>query len=294
VGIRVRVAMQKGNWGKYLFVVPGIVWILMFTVFPLLYALRLSFTDAYLDRPRAFVGLANYARALGDDRWQAAVTVTVLFVVASVSLTLVLGLSLAWLLNRPIRGFRVFRAIFTMPIFTAPIALGYLGLVIFHETGGPINNLLMALGVGTIPWFTQPFWARLAIISVDVWQWTPFGFIVFLAAMQSIPEELYEATKLDTSSKWQTFRYMTLPLIAPALATVAILRLVVTFKVMEIPFALTAGGPGLATQTYAFYTYMQGWRNFHYGYAASLAFILLGIVLIFTILYFSRARHLYE
>lgn len=286
--------MQKGKWGKYLFVGPGIIWIVIFTIFPLLYSLRLSFTNAYLNHPRAFVGLSNYARAIGDHRWQSALTVTFLFVVASVSLTLVFGLFLAWLLNRPIRGFRVFRALFTMPIFVAPVALGYLGLVIFHETGGPINNFVMAFGAGGIPWFTQPFWARLAIILVDVWQWTPFGFIVFLAAMQSIPEELYEATRLDTSSNWQIFRYMTLPLIAPAMGTVAILRLVETFKVMDIPFALTAGGPGAATQTYSFYTYLTGLRNFHYGYAASLAYILLAIVLIISILYFSRARHLYE
>ncbi len=286
--------MGKGKWGKYLFVGPGIIWIVIFTIFPLLYSLRLSFTNAYLARPPAFVGLSNYARAIGDYRWQSALTVTFLFVAASVSLTLVFGLFLAWLLNRPIRGFRLFRALFTMPIFTAPVALGYLGLVIFHETGGPINSFLMALGLGGMPWFTQPFWARLAIISVDVWQWTPFGFIVFLAAMQSIPEELYEATRLDTSSNWQIFRYMTLPLIAPVMGTVAILRLVETFKVMDIPFALTAGGPGSATQTYSFYTYLTGLRNFNYGYAASLAYILLAIVLIISILYFSRARHLYE
>jgi multiple sugar transport system permease protein len=151
--------------------------------------------------------------------------------------------------------------------------------------------LLKGLGIAGRPWFVDPTWARIAVLVTDVWQWTPFVFIVVLAAMQSISDDLYEAASLDTSSNWRLFTGITFPLIAPALGTVAILRLVETFKILDIPLALTDGGPGTATQTYSYYIYVKGLgRSFDLGYASAMSYLLVIIAIIVTSIYFWRVR----
>lgn len=287
--------MQKRDRMKWLFVGPGILWVLAFTIFPLLYSLRLSFYRARLGQAQTFVGLDNYARAFSDYRFWNSLEVTALFVVASVVLTVSLGLALAVLFNREIRGRRFFRSLFVMPLFVAPIALGYLGLTIFHEQVGAVNTVLRALGMVNLPsWFSNIWLARLAIVLVDVWQWTPFCFLVLLAGLQALPDEIYEAAVLDSSSGWDTFRYITLPLLSPVIFTVTILRMVEAFKMLDIPFSMTSGGPGAATQTLSFYIYLTGLRNFNAGYASALAYLLLLIMLIISFSFFNRLRQIYE
>ncbi len=287
--------MQERSRVKWLFVGPGIFWVLIFTIFPLLYSLRLAFVRARLGAPQTFAGLDNFARAFTDYRFWDALEVTVFFVVVSVTLTVLLGLGLALLFNRPIRGQRIFRSLFTMPLFAAPIAIGYLGLTIFHEQVGAVNSILRALGMVNLPgWFSDVWLARVAIVLVDSWQWTPFCFLVLLAGLQSLPDEIYEAAVLDTSSGWSIFRYVTLPLLAPVLFTVIMLRMVECFKMLDIPFSMTSGGPGAATQTYSFYIYLTGMRNFNAGYASALAYLLLLLMAIISFYFFNRLRQSYE
>ena len=291
--------MAKKERIKYFFVGPGILWVLVFTIFPLLYSFRLSFFHARLGQPQRFIWLDNFARAFTDYRFWSVLKVTILFVVCNVSLTVVIGLVLALLVNRPLRkpiaGQRFIRSVFSMPLFTAPIALGYLGLTIFHEEVGAVNTVLRFLGMLNLPaWFSDPWLARLAICIVDVWQWTPFCFLVFLAGLQAQPDQIYEAAVLETSSAWQMFRYITLPLLGPVLFTVTILRVVETFKILDIPFSMTSGGPGMATQTYSFYIYLTGLRNFNIGYASALAYILLAIMVPISIFLFRRLRQIYD
>lgn len=287
--------MRATSKPKFAFVLPGILWVLFFTVFPLLYSLRLAFMNARLGSPQTFVGLDNFRRAFTDYRVWNSAKVTLLFAVFSVALTVSIGLGLAILFHREMRGQHFFRSIFTMPMFTAPIALGYLGLTIFHEQVGAVNTILRAIGVVNLPgWFSSVSLARLAIILVDVWQWTPFCFLVLLAGLQSLPEEIYEAAAIDTSSSWDLFRFITLPLISPVLFTVIILRLVEALKVLDIPFSMTNGGPGAATQTYSFFIYLTGLRNFNQGYASALAYLLMFVMLIIASFFFSRMRANYE
>jgi multiple sugar transport system permease protein len=291
--------MAKKERIKYFFVAPGILWVLLFTVFPLLYSFRLSFFHARLGQPQRFIWLDNFARAFTDYRFWSVLKVTILFVVCNVTLTVVIGLALALLVSRPLRkpiaGQRFIRSIFAMPLFTAPIALGYLGLTIFHEEVGAVNTVLRFLGMLNLPaWFSDPWLARLAICLVDVWQWTPFCFLVFLAGLQAQPDQIYEAAVLETSSAWQMLRYITLPLLGPVLFTVTILRVVETFKILDIPFSMTSGGPGMATQTYSFYVYLTGLRNFNIGYASALAYILLAMMLPISLFLFKRLRQIYD
>jgi multiple sugar transport system permease protein len=287
--------MQERSRVKWLFVLPGIAWVLAFTIFPLLYSLRLSFFHARLGTPQRFVGLDNYLRAFGDYRFWNSTGITIFFVLCSVFVTVSLGLGLALLFNRAIRGQRFFRSLFVLPMFVAPVALGYLGLTIFHEQVGVVNTVLKALGVENLPmWFSAPWPARIAIVLVDTWQWTPFCFLVLLAALQALPEEVYEAAALDSSSGWDVFRWVTLPLIGPALFTVTLLRLVEALKILDIPFSMTGGGPGSATQSYSYYVYVVGLRNFNQGYASALAYILLIVMLIIASMLFNRLRQAYE
>jgi multiple sugar transport system permease protein len=284
---------------KFLFVVPGIAWVLAFTLFPLLYSLRLAFMKARLTGPQKFIWFSNFGQAFGDYRFWGVLVTTMYFVIFDVAVSVTAGLILALIFSRPLKkalgGSRFFRSLFTMPMFTAPIALGYLGLTIFHEDVGAVNTVLKALGMIDAPrWFSDVWLARFAISIVDIWQWTPFCFLVLLAGLQSLPEEVYEAAVLDTSSGWQMFRRITLPMLGPVLFTVIILRVVETFKLLDIPFALTSGGPGMATQTYSFFIYLTGLRNFNSGYASALAYILLVIMLIISSFFFRRLRANYD
>lgn len=284
---------------RFLFVVPGIAWVLVFTLFPLLYSLRLAFMKARLTGPQSFIWFSNFSQAFGDYRFWAVLQTTVYFVIFDVAVSVALGLVLALIFSRPLRkalgGSRFFRSLFTMPMFTAPIALGYLGLTIFHEDVGAVNTVLRALGMLNAPrWFSDVWLARLAVSLVDIWQWTPFCFLVTLAGLQSLSEEVYEAAVLDTSSGWQMFRRITFPMLSPVLFTVVILRVVETFKLLDIPFALTSGGPGMATQTYSFFVYLTGLRNFNAGYASALAYILLVVMLLISSLFFRRLRSNYD
>jgi multiple sugar transport system permease protein len=287
--------MQERSRVKYIFVLPGIVWVLIFTIVPLLYSLDISFRHALLSSDWAYNFPDNYVRAFGDYRFWNSLFISAFFLVTSVTLTVLAGLGLALLFNRPIRGQKVFRSLFTMPMFTAPIALGYLGLTIFHEDVGAVNTVLHALGmVNTPAWFSAIWPARVAIVLVDMWQWTPFCFLVLLAGLSSLPEEVYEAANLDTSSRWDIFRFITLPLLGPVIFTVSILRLVESFKMLDLPFGMTNGGPGAATQTLSYYVYQTGLRSNNYGYASAIGYIMLIMLFLISLTFFNRLRQNYE
>jgi multiple sugar transport system permease protein len=280
--------MYSKSSARLFFLAPGIIWILLFTFFPLLYSLFLSFTNWRLGRNANFVMLENYGKIFTDVRVGETIFTSIFLSIGGLVLTLLFGTFVAWLFNHDLPGIRSLRSVLTMPLFAAPIALGFLGKVIFNETDGPVNTILTSIGVAAIPWFVDPIWARISVLILDVWQWTPFVFIVVLASMKSISDELYEAGRLDTSSGWQLFRHITLPLISPALGTVALLRLVETFKILDIPLSMTGGGPGTATQTYSYYTFITGLRNFDLGYASALAYMLVILAIIISSIYFWR------
>jgi multiple sugar transport system permease protein len=181
-----------------------------------------------------------------------------------------------------------------MPLFAAPVALGFMGLILFNEQSGIINYAIRSITGEYVPWFSQPWPARTAVLLIDTWQWTPFVFIVVLAAMQSIPSELYEAAKLDSNSSWMLFRKITFPLILPALGTIGMLRLVETFKILDIPLSMLGGGPGSATQTYSYYVFQVGLKNFQMGYGSALSYLLVIVCIILSNIYFRRTRARYD
>lgn len=288
--------MYKKSRAGIFFLLPGVIWILAFTIFPLAYSLALSFTDRQLARPTSgqWNNFANYGAIFSDMRVGETLTTTIFLAIGGVSMTLLLGTFIAWLFNHDIPLVRIFRSVMTMPLFAAPIALGFMGLILFNEQSGIINYVIRGITGETVYWFTQPWYARAAVLLIDTWQWTPFVFIVILAAMQSIPQELLEAARLDTNSSFTLFRKVTLPLILPALGTVGMLRLVETFKILDIPLSMLGGGPGSATQTYSYYAYQVGLKNFQMGYGSALAYVLVIVCIIISTIYFRRMRSRYN
>ncbi|MDX6748652.1 sugar ABC transporter permease [Geminicoccaceae bacterium 1502E] len=307
---------------RFLFLLPAVVWIFAFTLFPLGYSLYLAFykvetrtevtrvTEPMLDAaglpvlrpdgtPRTrsvvvkeqrsiaeFVGLANFRRLWGDPQVHEAVRVTLLFVLMAVPTQLALGFLLALLFNQRIVARPVLRTAMLLPIFATPIAVAYLFFTIFYEAGGP-------LGWTGIPFLSDPTWALVSVAIVDVWQWTPFCFLVFLAALQGVPDELLEAARIDGASGLDILLRVLVPLLQPVVLIILLLRLAEALKLFDIPFALTGGGPGIATQSYSFLAFRTGLRFFDLGYASAMAYGLLIIVMLVVTFFFRRLRETY-
>lgn len=285
---------RRSDKTKFFFIMPAVIWVLIFTIFPLLYALYTSFFSFRFGRINQFVGGTNFARLLTDGNLHNGLRVTLTFVIITVTIQMLLGFSLALLLNREMRGKNILRAIMILPLFATPVAMGYLGITMFYEINGPINELIRTLGGVGVPWLSNPFWAMVAIMLIDIWQWTPFVFLVSLAALQGLPTDLFEAAEVDGASGWQSFRRITLPLMAPILWLILLLRLVEAFKVFDIPTSLTLGGPGRATEVYSLFTYRTALRFFDHGYASAQGFLLLIIVSLIVALLFGQIRSIYQ
>lgn len=325
---------------KWLFLLPAVLWVLAFTVFPLGYSLYVSLfnieskveiqrekvpvldeegnpvllkngkprmktvvhrtpvtkseylgfvnTERWSDDPEVKnkARPTNYQRLFDDPQVNSAVKATAIFVLVAVPVELILGLALAFLFNHHISGRALLRSLMILPIFATPLAAGYVFFTIFYEEGGPLGFL-------GIPFLSNPGWALASVIFVDIWQWTPFCFLVFLAALQSISEEQIEAALLDTSSNLQLLRYVILPALIPTIVIVMLLRLAEALKLFDIPFALTGGGPGIATQSYSFLAYRTGLRFFDFGYASAMSYGMLVVVMIIVLFFFKRLRENY-
>lgn len=277
-----------------IFILPAVIWILFFTIFPLLYAIYTSFWSFRFGQRNQFVWFDNYERIFIDQNLHSALIVTITFVIVTVGVQMVLGFGLALFFNREVKGKNIFRALMTLPLFATPVAVGYLGITLYYESNGPINAFIAALGGTGRPWLSNPTWAPIAVMLIDIWQWTPFVFLVSLAGLQGLPQDMYEAAKVDGGSGWSLFRHITLPLMAPTLWLILLLRVVEAFKVFDIPTSLTLGGPGRATEVYSLFTYRTALRFFDHGYAAVQGFLLLFIVMVLVSLLYGRIRALYE
>ncbi|MFT4039914.1 MAG: sugar ABC transporter permease [Thermomicrobiales bacterium] len=285
---------RKRDGVKWFFLLPGVVWILLFTLFPLLYAVNMSLHAYRFGIQGAFIGLGNFQRLITDEVLHDDLITTFQFVIVAVAIEMVLGIGLALLFNREMTGRGFLRTLATLPLFTTPVALGYLGITLFYEEGGPINSFIGALGGPQIPWLSSPFWAKGAIVMLDVWQWTPFVFLVTLAGLQGMSQDLTEASEVDGAQGWQTLLYIVLPLLAPLLWLILLLRAIEAFKVFDTVVTLTAGGPGRATEVISRYTYLTMRKFSDYGYAAAQGFLLLLIVSILLTILWTRIKHNYE
>ncbi|MGE5597770.1 MAG: carbohydrate ABC transporter permease [Bacteroidota bacterium] len=259
-----------------IFLSPVVTILVLLAAGPLLFmfvASLLSWELVSLSPPR-FTWLSNYLRILLDARFWNALRNTGYLLVGGVGLQVLLGLITAMLLNREFRLKRLVTSLFLIPITIAPVVVGFQWRVIYHESFGPLNYILKSLGLGNgFAWLADTRTALLSILLAEVWQWTPFVTIVLLAGLQSISPRVYEAANVDGAKPWQVFRRITLPLLKPTLIIVALFRVMDVFKIFDLVFLLTGGGPGSASESVSLYTYINGFRYFSMGYATALAVI---------------------
>ncbi len=264
------------------FLLPAVSILLCFTIFPFLFTVALTFSRVSLvgGLKLQFGGLQNWIRLVQDDRFWNSLGNTLFIVAVAVSVEFILGLGLALLINRPLRGGAFFRTIFILPMALAPIAIGYIWLMIYHETIGPLNVLLERIGLPPVGWVSRRNVAIYSIIITDIWHWTPFMFIVLLAGLQSLPAEILEAAQIDGTSGWQLFRYITFPMLRPTAIAAIILRSLEAFKIVDEIFIITGGGPGVSTESLTLHAYYIGFLSFDLAYGATIAMSLFLLVLV--------------
>jgi len=276
-----------------LFVLPAVLILLVITVFPLLYEVRLAFMSWELTTNASpqFIGVQNFITILTKDgRFWSSMRVTVILMFFGVAVQLSIGTGLALFLNRLERWRTLLVSLFLIPVMIAPVVAGFQFRMIYNDQFGPLNYVIDLLTFGQwqgVAWTADPRTALFAIMMTDVWQWTPFLMLIVLAGLQSIPIDLYEAAEVDGASAWQSFWRITVPLLLPVVVIGLLIRAMDSFKLFDIIYLVTGGGPGDITETISFYTYLQGFKFFSLGYTAAMAFIQL-IVIIFIAQAFLR------
>ncbi len=280
---------------RRLFLAPAVLLILCLSVFPLLASLGISFLYWNFGDPGAgfrWAGLFHWGRLLTDSHFQTVLKNTLLYVVIGVPAQYVLGLVLALVLNQEIRGRRFFRVLFLIPMMLSPVAVAYvLGRMTFNESQGPVNDMLLALHIPPVGWLTNSPVPFFTIAIVDTWQWTPFMMLLLLAGLQGISTEVLEAAKLDAQSPWQVFRYVVFPLLLPWSVTAILLRSLETLKIVDLIVVITAGGPGISTESLTLYAYQTGIRNLDLGYASAISYTLLIIATVLSTVFLLVVRN---
>ena len=277
----------------YIFLAPAGVIMLLALLYPVGYLTVASFFDWRMGTPFAdssYTGFGNYLWILKDPNFRESLMVTLTFAFTVVVLEMAVGVGLALMLERPIRGMSVFRTIFILPMMIAPIVVGLIWRYMYNPQFGILNKTLKEWGFNAIPWLSSPKWALPSVIIADIWQWTPFIFILSLAALQSLPKSALEAARIDGASGWQQIIFIKIPLMMPVLVVAALLRLIDAFKVLEVIYIMTNGGPGLSTEILSLQIYKTAFVSWELGRAAALSNFLLAIVMAITIAMFIYTK----
>jgi len=274
------------RWAPWLLLAPCFAVILLVGIYPLLYSLWVSFTAYHPTNPSfpsGFVLFDNYAAMFGDARAVHSLTLTLLFASADVTATLVLGLGMALAFSRDWPGLPVMRAVVLIPMFIAPIAVGITWRIMYHPDLGILNYMLSQAGWGRPDWLGAPGNAFWAVLLVDVWQWTPFMFLILFAGLRSLPRSPIEAASIDGANAWQLFVLVKLPLLRPVIALAVILRFIDAFRTFDQVFMMTRGGPNHATDLMSIYLHRVNFKFFDIGYGSALSWSFLAVLLIITV-----------
>ena len=215
--------------------------------------------------------------------------VTLIYVLVGIAVQFALGLGLAWLLTQGLPGQRFFRVVFLLPMMITPVGVAYMFRMLTDTGKGPLQPLWAAVGLSDFSWVNDPWGARVAVMVGDIWQWTPFMFIILLAALEGQDVDTVEAAMVDGASRWRIFRHISLPAILPVCTTVVLIRLIEAFKIIDLPNILTNGGPGTATESLSLHAYIR-WRTLDLGQSAAVAYSLLFIVTIAALSYVNVVR----
>lgn len=283
-----------------LLVLPALIVLLAITIFPLLYTLFLTVFSWELTTKASaqFVALGNFGRILFEDgRFWNAMRNTTFLVVIGVGLQVILGTGLALLVNHLRRCRTLIVSLILIPVMIAPVVAGFQFRMIYNDQFGPLNDIIQFLTGGLwrgTAWLADPSVALIAILIADVWQWTPFMVLIVLAGLQAIPDELHEAARVDGASTRQHLWHITLPLLMPVIVVGILVRMMDTFKLFDIVYQLTAGGPGSTTETLAYYTYLQGFKFFSLGYTAAMAVIQVVVITIVAKIFLGYQKRMQQ
>jgi len=265
------VTARRSEAGWLAWTAPALLVLGALSIYPLLFAVEISLRTA------GGYGLDHFRRLAADRLFLVSLGQTLLYTAAALALEFALGLALALLVNREFRLRRLVRAVLLIPMLLPPVVVAVLWRLILNPEFGVLNGTLRGWGLETrgLTWVAAENTALLSVILVDVWQWTPFLFLLLLAGLQGLPVEPFEAAVVDGASRWQVFRRLTLPMLRPVIAIAVLLRGMDLLRVFDQIFILTQGGPGFATETVTLYIYRTAFRFHNFGYAAAMSFVLL-------------------
>ena len=273
---------------KWLLVAPAVLLILALSVYPLLFSVWVLFVNYDFQIPgHAFVGLKNFRQVFADPvaRWSLFLTVTLS--VTNVAIEFLLGLALALTMVKTFPGRGLVMSVIIVPLFISPVIVGQAWTLLLQRPFGPTNYLLGLLAGRevAIGWLTESPWLYISLVVADVWQWTPFMFVILLAGLTSIPPNLYDAAEIDGVGSWQVFRRITIPFLGPMMTLAITFRLLDAIKLFDTIFIMTGGGPGTKTYTSSFYLYTVGFTQFHISQATAGSWIFLVLtILVVTVL----------
>ena len=276
-----------------LFMTPAVLFLLFTSVYPLLYSLRLSFYSWNMTVPNSrpvWIGLDNYTRLFGDANFLASVRVTLIFVVVSVAIEFLLGMALALLATSSLRTMGLIRTVLLIPLMMTPVVVGVLWRTLYHTTYGAVNFFLNLVGIASQPFVGDPKQALASVIVVEIWQQLPVVVFILAAGIQSLPVDLYKAARVDGASAWQIFREITLPLLRPVILVVLLLRIMDAFRVFDIIWTLTFGGPGRTTEVLSMLIYKTGLQFFQIGQASAMSWLFLLVIFCISIFFIRELQ----
>lgn len=285
-----RSEMRK-NLIAYSFILPNLLGFAIFTLVPLVFSLVLAFMNWDGANAVSWAGIENFKRLLRDETFMISLKNTIYFVTLNVPLTMAAALGLALVVNRPIRGRNLFRTIYFFPYVASLIAVAVVWNFLFFPSAGPVNQFLQSIGVSNPPrWSASVDWAMITVIMASVWKGMGYYMVIYLAALQNIPEILYEAASIDGANTWQKFRYVTLPMLTPVTFFISVMLLISSFKVFDLIIAMTNGGPGRATNVLVIHIYNTAFREYNFGYASAISMVLFVMVLAITAVQFYMEK----
>lgn len=263
---------------KYLMITPTVAVILLIGLFPVIYTLLISVQNlTMMEEDTSFHGLRHYAYLFQDSRFWESLAHTMIFVAVALPTELILGLALAYLFLDRMPGKQVFVALLVLPVVVSPVIAGATWRLLFDQRYGPINQIVSWFTgeETTILWLVDPNLVYPAILVAEIWQWTPFMFLLLLAALSNVDQSQLEAAEIDGAGFWRTFRKVVLPAIWPVMAIAVLIRALDLFRLFDVVWALTKGGPGTMTETFSIYAYVQGFQQFETSYTAAMALLVI-------------------
>lgn len=289
---RRRPSKRRARAGR-LFVAPNLAAVGVFMLFPLGFSLYMSFQNWDLFTPAKFVGLANFRSLFTEDPlFVIALRNTVVYTVGTIVPTVLISLAVAGVLNRKLKGIGIFRTIVFMPLAVSSVVMAVVWQFVFNTDNGLLNIMLGWIGIGPVPWLVDPKWAMVSLCMVSVWRSVPFATVILLAAMQGVPETLYEAARLDGAGELRQFVSITVPLIRGAVSFVVVISIIHAFQAFDLVYVLTGrnGGPETGTYVLGIMLFQHAFAFLEFGYASALAWVIFAILLVLTVLQLRLAR----